>query len=154
MVVCENTFPYKVPRARPTSAWVNPSLIRRCLNCLAKDSRSSEKQESARYYYAIIIFVKNDSSNSNNNKTKKFSSFFLINCSQKKKTTCIKNVLISNLYRDKNKNLFLMVIINARLFLIEGIPKIEIDISVLVATCNNSDCCNFICSCTISAYLL
>ena len=76
MVVCENTFPYKVPRARPTSAWVNPSLIRRCLNCLAKDSRSSEKQESARYYYAIIIFVKNDSSNSNNNKKKIFIFLF------------------------------------------------------------------------------
>ena len=75
MVVCENTFPYKVPRASPTSAWVNPSLIRRCLNCLAKDSRSSEKQESARYYYAIIIFVKN---NSNNNKRNKIVIFKIV----------------------------------------------------------------------------
>ena len=43
IVVCENTFPYKVPRARPTSACVKPSFILRCLNCFAKDSRSSEK---------------------------------------------------------------------------------------------------------------
>ena len=42
MVVCEKTLPYKVPRASPTSAWVNPNLIRRCLNCLAKASRSSD----------------------------------------------------------------------------------------------------------------
>lgn len=41
IVVCENTFPYKVPSARPTSACVKPSLIRRCLNCLANASRSS-----------------------------------------------------------------------------------------------------------------
>ena len=46
MVVWEKTFPYSVPNARPTSAWVKPNLIRLCLNCLAKDSRSSEKQAS------------------------------------------------------------------------------------------------------------
>ena len=51
IVVWEKTLPYSVPNARPTSAWVNPNLIRLCLNCLAKDSRSSEKQASARYYY-------------------------------------------------------------------------------------------------------
>ena len=53
MVVWEKTLPYNVPSARPTSAWVKPNLIRRCLNCLAKDSRSSEKQASARYYYLL-----------------------------------------------------------------------------------------------------
>lgn len=42
IVVCENTFPYNVPRANPTSACVNPSLIRLCLNCLANASRSSD----------------------------------------------------------------------------------------------------------------
>lgn len=42
MVVWENTFPYRVPRASPTSAWVKPSLMRRCLNCLANCSNSSE----------------------------------------------------------------------------------------------------------------
>ena len=43
MVVWLKTLPYRVPRARPTSAWVKPNLIRRCLNCLANASRSSEK---------------------------------------------------------------------------------------------------------------
>uniref|UniRef100_A0A2M4DCZ8 Putative beta-14-n-acetylgalactosaminyltransferase bre-4 n=1 Tax=Anopheles darlingi TaxID=43151 RepID=A0A2M4DCZ8_ANODA len=41
IVVWENTFPYSVPSANPTSACVKPSLIRRCLNCLANASRSS-----------------------------------------------------------------------------------------------------------------
>ncbi|KRX78187.1 Beta-1,4-N-acetylgalactosaminyltransferase bre-4 [Trichinella sp. T6] len=39
IVVWLNTLPYSVPRARPTSAWVKPSLIRRCLNCLANASK-------------------------------------------------------------------------------------------------------------------
>ena len=43
MVVWENTFPYKVPNARPTSAWVKPNLIRLCLNCFANASKSSVK---------------------------------------------------------------------------------------------------------------
>ena len=43
MVVWLNTLPYRVPRASPTSACVNPSLMRRCLNCFAKASKSSEK---------------------------------------------------------------------------------------------------------------
>ena len=43
IVVWEKTFPYKVPSASPTSAWVKPSLIRLCLNCFAKASRSSVK---------------------------------------------------------------------------------------------------------------
>ncbi len=42
IVVCEKTFPYRVPNAKPTSACVKPSLIRRCLNCLAKCSKSSD----------------------------------------------------------------------------------------------------------------
>lgn len=41
IVVWEKTFPYRVPSAKPTSACVNPSFIRRCLNCLAKASKSS-----------------------------------------------------------------------------------------------------------------
>lgn len=47
MVVCEKTFPYRVPRAKPTSAWVKPNFIRRCLNCLANCSRSSEEGASS-----------------------------------------------------------------------------------------------------------
>ena len=47
MVVWLKTFPYKVPRASPTSAWVKPSLIRLCLNCLANCSRSSEEGASS-----------------------------------------------------------------------------------------------------------
>lgn len=43
IVVWEKTFPYKVPSASPTSAWVKPSLILLCLNCFAKASRSSVK---------------------------------------------------------------------------------------------------------------
>ena len=43
IVVWEKTFPYKVPSASPTSACVKPSLIRLCLNCFAKASRSSVK---------------------------------------------------------------------------------------------------------------
>ncbi|TNN39862.1 hypothetical protein EYF80_049976 [Liparis tanakae] len=42
MVVWEKTFPYRVPKAKPTSACVKPSLILRCLNCLANCSRSSD----------------------------------------------------------------------------------------------------------------
>ena len=42
MVVWLNTFPYIVPRARPTSVWENPNLILCSLNSLANCSRSSD----------------------------------------------------------------------------------------------------------------
>lgn len=42
IVVWEKTLPYRVPSASPTSACVKPSFILRCLNCLAKASRSSD----------------------------------------------------------------------------------------------------------------
>ena len=42
MWVWLNMLPYILPRARPTSAWVKCSLIRRCLNSLANSSKSTD----------------------------------------------------------------------------------------------------------------
>lgn len=47
MVVCEKSFPYNLPIARPTSPWVNPNLIRLCLNVLANCSSSSRSVVSS-----------------------------------------------------------------------------------------------------------
>lgn len=42
MWVWLNMLPYIFPKARPTSAWVKCSLIRRCLNSLANSSKSTD----------------------------------------------------------------------------------------------------------------
>lgn len=47
MVVCEKSFPYSLPIANPTSPWVKPNLIRRCLNVFANCSSSSKSVVSS-----------------------------------------------------------------------------------------------------------
>ena len=47
MVVWEKSLPYMRPMARPTSPWVYPSLILRCLNSLANSSNSSSSMFSS-----------------------------------------------------------------------------------------------------------
>lgn len=47
MVVCEKSLPYSLPIARPTSPWVKPNLMRRCLNVFANCSNSSRSAGSS-----------------------------------------------------------------------------------------------------------
>ena len=47
IVVCEKSLPYILPMARPTSPWVYPCLILRCLNSLANCSNSSRSTFSS-----------------------------------------------------------------------------------------------------------
>lgn len=47
IVVCEKSLPYSFPIANPTSPWVKPSLMRRCLKVLANCSSSSRSVVSS-----------------------------------------------------------------------------------------------------------